>query len=110
TPDDKRNGIQGTCIALTAEGTRTAGASLPLPLHRVMADIQQAIKEQAPAFVYYLPATEGEPVVTAFIHYIAPAPALIIAGAGNDVLPLAQLAGLLGWELTLIDGRPGYAD
>ncbi len=110
TPDDKKNSIQGTCIALTPAGVLTTGGALPLPLHRVMADMQQVLKEKAPAFVHYPPASGEGPVVTAFIHYIAPAPALIVAGAGNDVLPLAQLAELLGWELTLIDGRPGYAN
>jgi xanthine/CO dehydrogenase XdhC/CoxF family maturation factor len=34
---------------------------------------------------------------------------LIIFGAGNDVLPLVNMAGILGWKTTVIDGRPAYA-
>lgn len=36
----------------------------------------------------------------------APTLRLIIAGAGNDVQPLANMASLLGWEVILVDGRP----
>jgi len=45
-----------------------------------------------------------------FIEYMPPNIALIIGGAGNDVFPLVQLATLLGWEITLVDGRPNYAN
>lgn len=34
---------------------------------------------------------------------------VLLFGAGNDTLPLARLVYLLGWELTLIDGRRNYA-
>lgn len=34
---------------------------------------------------------------------------LVVAGAGNDVQPLVQMAALLGWEITVGDGRPAYA-
>lgn len=46
----------------------------------------------------------------AFIEFLVPPPALVIAGAGNDVLPLVDIASLLGWRLTIVDGRPHYAD
>jgi xanthine dehydrogenase accessory factor len=42
---------------------------------------------------------------TAFIEHIPPALALFVFGAGNDVLPLVQIAKILGWEVTVIDGR-----
>ncbi|MRG45666.1 XdhC/CoxI family protein [Chitinophaga sp. SYP-B3965] len=47
--------------------------------------------------------------ISAFFEYIAPPLALIVAGAGNDVFPLVQIGEVLGWDLTLIDGRPNYA-
>jgi xanthine/CO dehydrogenase XdhC/CoxF family maturation factor len=34
---------------------------------------------------------------------------LVIIGAGNDVIPLAQMAEIVGWQTTVIDGRPMYA-
>jgi xanthine dehydrogenase accessory factor len=45
----------------------------------------------------------------AFFEYTSPPIALIIAGAGNDVQPLVQMAYLLGWEVTVVDGRPTHA-
>ncbi|WP_168160078.1 XdhC family protein [Steroidobacter denitrificans] len=34
---------------------------------------------------------------------------ILILGAGPDVLPLVQIADLLGWEVTIVDHRPAYA-
>jgi xanthine dehydrogenase accessory factor len=45
----------------------------------------------------------------ALIEYIAPSVALIIAGAGNDVQPLVKAATLIGWEVTVADGRATHA-
>lgn len=45
----------------------------------------------------------------ALIECINPPTALIIAGAGNDVQPLEKMAVLLGWEVTIGDGRAAYA-
>ncbi len=44
-----------------------------------------------------------------FIQLISPPIALIIAGAGNDAQPLAQIAYLLGWQVSVADGRPSHA-
>jgi xanthine/CO dehydrogenase XdhC/CoxF family maturation factor len=43
-----------------------------------------------------------------FVEFITPPPAVVIAGAGNDVLPLVDLTVLLGWHTTVVDGRPHY--
>lgn len=45
----------------------------------------------------------------AFFEYTSPPIALIIAGAGNDVQPLVQMAHILGWNVTVVDGRPTHA-
>ncbi len=45
----------------------------------------------------------------ALIEYMAPAVSLIIAGAGNDVKPLTEIASVLGWEVTVGEGRPAHA-
>lgn len=45
----------------------------------------------------------------ALIEYIAPAVSLIIAGAGNDVKPLTEIASVMGWEVTVGEGRPAHA-
>jgi len=47
--------------------------------------------------------------IDAFIEFISPPIALVIAGAGNDAQPLAAIAYLLGWQVTVADGRPTHA-
>jgi len=43
------------------------------------------------------------------IGYLPPAVSLVIAGAGNDVKPLVEIASVLGWEITVGDGRHSHA-
>jgi xanthine dehydrogenase accessory factor len=45
----------------------------------------------------------------ALIEYIAPPLQLVVAGAGNDVQPLVTAACLMGWEVTVADGRATHA-
>lgn len=44
-----------------------------------------------------------------FLNDVAPPPALIIFGAGDDAQPLARLACELGWHVTIADVRPAFA-
>lgn len=44
-----------------------------------------------------------------FVEYVAPTPALIIFGAGDDAKPLADFAYKLGWYVTIADGRSHLA-
>lgn len=46
---------------------------------------------------------------TCFIELLQPAVSLVIFGAGNDAIPLVQFASVLGWYITLVDGRANYA-
>lgn len=45
----------------------------------------------------------------AFLQYIEPAISLVIVGAGNDAVPLSQMATILGWEVKVVDGRNTHA-
>lgn len=47
--------------------------------------------------------------LTGFIEYFNTPPSLVIAGAGNDTIPLAEMASILGWDITVVDGRSGHA-
>jgi len=47
--------------------------------------------------------------MTAFLEFVPPAISLVIVGAGNDVFPLVEMADVLGWDTTVIDGRANYA-
>ena len=47
--------------------------------------------------------------VDLFVEVVAPPVPLVIFGAGDDARPLAAIATTLGWDVTVVDGRPGYA-
>lgn len=52
----------------------------------------------------------GNNKISAFIEVLEPLVSLVIIGAGNDALPLSHMAGLLGWQTTIIDGRSTHAN
>jgi xanthine/CO dehydrogenase XdhC/CoxF family maturation factor len=54
-------------------------------------------------------AFDGE-LLTAFVEYIQPPISLVIVGAGNDAFPLAGIARILGWQITIADGRASHAN
>ncbi len=70
------------------------------------ADIRDAFGKKFSCFKDY---KAGEQSLKAFIEFIKPPVALVIAGAGNDVHPLVEMAGMLGWHTTVVDGRSDYA-
>ncbi len=45
-----------------------------------------------------------------FIQNYQPPVKLILIGAGNDAQILAQQAELVGWDVTVVDGRPSHAN
>lgn len=45
----------------------------------------------------------------ALIEYVKPSISLIIAGAGNDIQPLVKMAAVLGWKITIAEGRATHA-
>ena len=44
-----------------------------------------------------------------FLEFVPPVIQLVIAGAGNDVKPVTEMASILGWDAVVIDGRVNYA-
>jgi xanthine dehydrogenase accessory factor len=53
---------------------------------------------------------EEEPSSTFFLEPVFPAPQLVIAGAGHIGRALAHLGKMVGFEVTVIDDRPEYAN
>lgn len=47
--------------------------------------------------------------ISVFFELIKPATRVLLFGAGNDTIPVAKFAELLGFELVLIDGRKNLA-
>jgi xanthine/CO dehydrogenase XdhC/CoxF family maturation factor len=53
--------------------------------------------------------TSSFKIHSSFDIEIKPTPALIVFGGGIDAKPLIDMANTLGWHITLIDSRVGYA-
>lgn len=47
--------------------------------------------------------------ISIFFEVIRPTPRILLFGAGNDTIPLAKIAEILGFEMVLIDGRKNLA-
>jgi xanthine/CO dehydrogenase XdhC/CoxF family maturation factor len=45
-----------------------------------------------------------------FIESSETAISFIIVGGGNDAIPLAKMAAVIGWEITIVDGRLTHAN
>ena len=69
-------------------------------------DAEEAMINQISSFKNYI---SNDHDLTAFIEVIKPPVSVIIIGAGNDVMPVVDMADILGWETTVIDGRANYA-
>lgn len=101
---DKRDPQYGTCLLLKADGGIIDHA--PVLKDVLMADANDALTNQTSSFKNYISESQN---LTAFIEVIEPPVSVIIIGAGNDVMPLVDMADILGWETTVIDGRANYA-
>lgn len=79
----------------------------PASLQDVLTDpVKDAFDEKQPAFMDVKVDTSG---CTAFIEFIERPVSLVVAGAGNDVQPLVEMAAMLGWLVTVVDGKFHYA-
>jgi len=101
---DKKNPQPGTCLLLGEDGTVTGDSIFIKDV--LIAGAMTVLQNRASSFHNYV---TDKFQITAFTEFIPPAVSLVIIGAGNDILPLVNMAGILGWKTTVIDGRPAYA-
>lgn len=102
-----RKGYQhGTCLLVEEDGTISGNLKDDNLREMLLDDVKLSLREQRSIFKNY---TSDQNEITAFIEYINPAVSLILIGAGNDVIPLVSMADIIGWETTVIDGRPSHA-
>jgi xanthine dehydrogenase accessory factor len=105
---------------------RTEGLTTPIATH-LMRDpngdiahnlrdrelIQRTIVDAHTAFhsrqsrVHHYNLTTGKADV--WIEVIQPPPPIVIFGAGQDAIPVAQFAKAIGWHVTVVDRRAAYA-
>lgn len=104
--NDRREVQPGTCLLQLPGSTITSRLSNEALHQALTADAKTAFINQVSATKTYI--SEGKQF-TAFIELIKPAISLVIIGAGTDAIPVSQMAHLLGWQVTVADGRPAYA-
>jgi xanthine/CO dehydrogenase XdhC/CoxF family maturation factor len=103
---DKRGPQSGTCLLLKGEEFTTNGKEDNELKEVLLRDAQKVLTERTSAFKNYVSATHD---LTAFIEFVKPPVSVVIVGAGDDVVPLVKMAEVLGWQTTVVDGRPGLA-
>ena len=99
---DRKAPQPGSCLCLTNGQTILNGMETLPYRNQLLNDARHALNNQQSVVIAY----QG---YTAFVECIKPPVSLIILGAGNDAIPLTQIAAMLGWDTTIVDGRPGYA-
>lgn len=97
----------GTLLLLNQELKTPGNVGNEALLNQIKTDAHLAFNEGTSQFREY--SLEGEKQ-QAFLELITPPPALVLVGAGNDAQVLSQMAALLGWKITITDGRPTHAN
>ena len=95
----------GTCLCLTETELLSNRLEIPLYQRDLLNDARQVLAAGQSETKLY----DGAVAYTAFVEFVKPLISLVIIGAGNDAVPLTKLAAVLGWDTTVIDGRPNYA-
>lgn len=105
TMNDKQAPQPGTCLLLTQE--RAIKGIFPDETIKdvLLADANDVLINGNSVTKTYIYGDK----FTCFIELLQPTVSLIIFGAGNDAIPLVQLASVLGWHIYIVDGRSNYA-
>lgn len=99
----KRNALQsGTIFFYRQESQILSHNDEALNL---ILDVHEVLKTKTSIVKKLQTESESE----SLIEYINPPISLVIAGAGNDVQPLVKIASILGWKITVGDGRATHA-
>ncbi len=103
---DKKNNQIGTCFIQTKD-TKITERHPQLPIRSMLADDLKAVFANGQSMFRNYEILGRS--VNAFIEMLVPPISLVLIGAGNDAIPLMQIASILGWEVKVVDGRNTYA-
>jgi xanthine/CO dehydrogenase XdhC/CoxF family maturation factor len=106
SPENKRNDQPGTCLLMEANGNVSGSIPYPEIEEHVMEDVRDAMASQQSSFKQYV---GNEFSITAFIEFLQPPVSLVVIGAGNDAIPMMQIADTIGWDVRVVDGRNTHA-
>jgi xanthine/CO dehydrogenase XdhC/CoxF family maturation factor len=104
TLNDKQATQPGTCALMNKDEQVTGvfpDATIEDAVLTDAKDVLQNGNSVTKTYIY-------EDRFTCFIELLQPAVSLIVVGAGNDAIPITKLATVLGWQITVIDGRANY--
>ena len=102
-----RHGTQpGNGLLMEADGTITGELPVPHLREQILREMQEVLTNRRSVFKEYRTASGG---ITAFIEYLRPPVSLVVVGAGNDAIPMMQIAETLGWDVRIVDGRNTHA-
>jgi xanthine dehydrogenase accessory factor len=102
---DKKAAQPGTCMLLAEHGDLKSNLTSQHLRAPVEADTRRVLTTRTSLTKVYVEET----LLTGFIELVEPPVSLLVFGAGNDTIPLVEMAHVLGWETTIVDGRPAYA-
>jgi xanthine/CO dehydrogenase XdhC/CoxF family maturation factor len=98
---------QGTTLLFTTQ--EMIGSLENSQLQTVINEGVNTVLQRRRSSINKYPVADSESV-NAFIELLKPQVELIICGAGNDALPLLEMAHIIGWHITIADGRKTYAN
>jgi xanthine dehydrogenase accessory factor len=104
TLHDKQAPQPGTCALLNTNEQLTGNFPDLTIQQVVLADAKDVLKNGNSVTKTYI----YQDKFTCFIELLQPAVSLVVIGAGNDAIPLSNLATVLGWQITIVDGRANY--
>ena len=107
--DCRRRGVAGN-FALVAQSGNPAFPLGAAFRSDASADLPAGVADVLHAPASLRAATTVETSGATFL--IAPVelpPRLLVLGAGPDAMPLVEIAGLMNWNVTVLDHRPAYA-
>lgn len=104
--EEKNKPQAGTCLLAEEDNTITGDIPFADIKEAVLKDVQQVLKSQSSVFKNYITKNIS---VTAFIEFLQPAVSLVVVGAGNDAIPVVNIADSIGWEARVVDGRNTHA-
>ena len=99
-------GAVGWRLMLTEGGPTSCSVEDPRLAQTLTDGARQALREgRSRVREYAVPGGTAE----ALIEVVSPPMPLVIYGAGDDAVPLARLAKEVGWHVTVVDSRSGFA-
>jgi xanthine dehydrogenase accessory factor len=103
--EDRRAEQYGTCLLYNKSGDTSGTLPVGTISESILQDASNVLRDGNTATKTYF----YQENYTCFIELLQPAVSLVVVGAGNDAIPLVQMAKVLGWHISVIDGRNNYA-